>query len=177
VNTQTRFAASDLFLWSLCGFVWWSWAHLMIVFIPGNLWLAGGPAIVVGAVLGLVAYLRFVTDVRNGLPLKMAYVRVNVFVFILGALSGAVLGWMSAMGNTAGPASVLPGYRFPPMTGARFSNAAVCGVVGLVASSGMMFVLGRYGHRPRLLLGALLGVLVLLYVVVPLVFIQTSGGR
>lgn len=174
---NTRFAGSDLLLWPLCGVVWWSWAHLMTALIPGNLWLAGGPALTAGAVLGFVAYLRFVTDVRDGLPLKVAYVRVNMLAFILGALAGAILGWMSAMGNTTGPASVLPGYRFPPTTSARFTNAAVCSVLGLLATSGMMFVLGKLGRRPWLLLACLLGALALLYVVVPLVFMQMAGGR
>lgn len=175
MSTHARFAVSDLLLWPLCGLVWWSWAHMMTVFIPGKVWLAGGPAITAGALLGLLAYVRFVSDIRDGLPIDMAYIRVNMLVFVLGAVAGGILGWMYAIGNTTGPASALPGYRFSPTTGARFTNAILCGVLGLLASSGMMFLLGKLGRRPWILLACLLGALVLLYAVLPLVVLQIAG--
>jgi len=164
-----------MLLWGLCGVTWWSWAHFMTVFIPGNLWLAGGPAIVTGASLGALAYLRFITDFRGGLPLRVAYIRVNLLVLVLGAIAGSFLGWVDALlGSTAGLGSTL--HTAPPTMGARFANAAACGILGLLAGSGMMFVLGKFGRRPGRLLAGLVGALVLLYVVLPALFMLVMAS-
>ncbi|MEW6533598.1 MAG: hypothetical protein AB1473_22410 [Thermodesulfobacteriota bacterium] len=171
-----RYLSFDLFLWPLCGFVWWSWAHMMTALLPGRIWLAGGPAVATGAVIGLLAYFRFVTDARDGLALKLAYVRVNMLVLVLGVLVGGILGWVYAMGDSTGPASLLPGYRLPPTTGARVKNSFVCAVLGVLANSGMMYSLGKLGDRPWLLFACLLGAVALLYVVVPMLFIRLVAG-
>ena len=164
MNNYSKFKVSKLLLWSFCGFVCWTYAHVVSIFLKGRLWLAGGPAMIAGSVFGLLAYLIYISKVGDGLSSKIAYDHVNKIIFVCSTFAGGVLGWIYALTyRTGGTLSYL---LLPPspMIGARLTNTAVCGTLGLIASAIMMFLLKKIGYRPWVLLAYLLSALVLLIV-------------
>jgi hypothetical protein len=173
MNAEPRVTLHDILLWAICGFVWWSWAHFLAIFIPGNTLFPGLPAIIAGSIMGVVAYFRFIIDLRNLLPLKIAYIRVNMLMFILGFIVGAIIGWRYTLGILLGDF----GWMAPPTTGSRLYHGLIVGTIGLLANSGMMFSLGKLGNRPWVLFLSLTAAAILLYVVVPVIMILVLGNE
>ncbi len=172
MNVGPKVKLYEVALWAFTGFVWWSWAHFLVCFLPGKVWMPGLPTIILGTVMGIVAYTRFTIDIRDSLPSKVAYIRANLLMFALGFLGGAILGWQYTLGT---PLGIPPVFAAPPSSMNRLWSMIVVGVIGLLANSGMMLSLGKLGGRPWVLFSCLIGATVLLYIVVPIILFSVVG--
>jgi hypothetical protein len=85
---------------------------------------------------------------------------------LLGAVSGAYLGWVSARGGL----TLQEDFLSPSVTEHIFS-AVVCGGLGLASNFGMSWLMKNRGDRPFQVLQFLLCLLLLMFAAVSLLFI------
>jgi hypothetical protein len=164
-NHGANFSPSDLFLWPLSSFLWWSLAEIAIdsfsslstrlpEFISFQTQIDTNSTLG-GAILGLLAVLRFFRDIRIGQPCNSAYLRARRLILMMGPVNGFLFGMTARLGSFA--------------ESARAVNCVVCTVTGLLASAGMIVTIDRLGRRRWLLFGCLLGGWVVMIAVVAVI--------
>lgn len=147
----------DAVLWSLSGATWWLCAHSMTVIFPmPGPWLPIGASVSAGVLMGLMA-LKLAPDL-SAKPPAATHQRTRLLMYIVGFVAGSYLGWTFARGSLTGMDSFLPA------TGAdRQLSAIICGLLGLAANWGMLWLIARVGDRPLRLLSILLVLVALLF--------------
>jgi hypothetical protein len=132
--------------------------------LPGP-WLPTGVALATGAIMGGLGRIVCVKELR-GVPKTSR----GAF-FVLGLVSGAYLGWISARGAPA----ELSGF-VAPSEGEQLLSAVVCGGLGLAANGGIVWLMGRAGDRPLRVLYLLLCLLLLFLAAVSLLVIRYEAA-
>lgn len=157
---------NSILLWMLCGAVFWHCAHsITLIFpLPGP-WLPTDVAWVTGIIMGFLGRSLF-----GRYPAPMTLDRKQLFV-LLGAASGAYLGWVSARGGLTPQESFLL-----PSATEQLLAAVVCGGLGLASNFGMSWLMENRGDRPFRVLQFLLCLLLLMFAAVSLLFISARSS-
>ncbi len=152
----------EIILWVICGIVLWHCAHsITLIFpLPGP-WLPTEVAWVTGVIMGCLG--RILSGEHLG---RTSWSSRRLFC-ILGVVSGAYLGWISARGALTQQEDYLP----PSATDHVFS-VVVCGGLGLAANCGMSWLMEQTGDRPFRVLYFLLCLLLLMFVAVSFLVIS-----
>ena len=138
---EKRRLVVDFLLWVFCGATFWLAAHTATSFIPvREIWLPGELSIIAGLVSGAVGCSAVKTPSK--LAAKLAYDNVCQVLVVLGLFAGGAMGWFYARNAL---------HHFPPSTGMRILNAAICAILGYSANWGTVWLMERLRCKRPLL--------------------------
>lgn len=147
----------EVTLWLLSGSILWLCAHTMTLIFPlPGPWLPIPAAVPTGAIMGLLGW-------------ALARSAHKILMPVTGLLTGSYLGWVFARGSLTGADSFAPA-----TTSDRLLSVLVCGLLGLAANAGMLWMISLR-DRPLVVFSILLSLLAVMFLAVFLIASFTFG--